>query len=103
MYVEDRLRKMYARGKEETGRGMPYYDSLILETTNYLPEHVLGMTDTKSRIWIRPRERMPYGLWDHVLRHELEHCLDPHASEETVDARAYDMSREPLRSRINLN
>ncbi len=104
-YADDMLRSKYRN--RFTGLDspdiLPYYISVMLETTDYLPPNVLGMTDTKTKIWILPRERMPYGMWNHVLRHEVEHCLDPLAGEDIIDRRAADYSREPMRRRVRIS
>ncbi|MFH0949111.1 MAG: hypothetical protein V1802_01340 [Candidatus Aenigmatarchaeota archaeon] len=81
---------------------VPYEQFIIAEKTDYLPDNVLGMTDLK-KIWIRPPESQPYGFFGHVLNHEIEHILDPFASENRIDRRAADSSRNEIRRRVRLS
>lgn len=50
--------------------------------TDYLPPHILGMTDCKGTIWIR---RLYGYLKDHVLKHEIIHNLFPYLEELSVE------------------
>jgi len=82
-------------------KALSYQRLIEVQKTEYLHPHVLGMTDLR-KIWIRPPEKLPYGLFDFVLRHEVEHILDPEAGEETVDRRAGDASRDETRKKVKL-
>lgn len=49
--------------------------------TDYLPQHILGMTDCEGNIWIK---RLYSYLKKKVLRHEINHNLFPQANEYEV-------------------
>lgn len=75
----------------------------LVETDKYIHPNALAMTNCKDMIIIRPREKLPYGLRNFILKHEKEHIIDPSTDDEAlINRRVLDPSREYMRSRIKL-
>lgn len=109
-YVEDVYQDNYQNKSEELGGYIPknltYLNQLRkylkrvfqVKITDYLPPNILGMTDGKGNIWIK---RLCGYLKEHVLKHEINHNLFPHADEYeirriTQAGHPYDLSQFEL-------
>lgn len=62
-------------------KGKDYYKNFYIIVSDYLPSHILGMTDCKGRIWIK---RLYGYLREKVLKHEILHNLFPEADEYEI-------------------
>ncbi len=75
---------------------------IVGDETRYVP-FALAHTNTETEIVILPPERMPYEVgWEFVLRHEMEHCINPGVSEHYTDLNAANRTRDYMRSNVRL-
>ena len=92
------------RQKQENNYSYDYNNRTVIdvsETEQYTHSSAWGHTVISKRIInMRPPELRDYRL--PILPHEIEHNVDPYASEALVQERAFNPERDILRKQFRL-